>query len=220
MSVICNDTTWVPYFSAVATTCHQLRALYFQHDMAGRSGAGLGGRNCAAIFYRRVVGGNLCHVTNSSESGVGAARHSERVCYDELTQREGAMPPVIEFVYTERFPCGPDNQNCLAFLNRTMPDNTVVFWSFDWPDSTDINIFDHPNTGDKRGRGSDDRDTAKRRRAVGTKDLKNYQRDINYRGSTASGGVLISHLACRIESMVTHWRRTGARVNPMPTVPG
>ena len=229
MPIICNATTWVPYWCAIATTCHQLRLLHFRYNLLGAGGMGLGGRNCAAIFYRRVLGGNLCHVTNSSESGVGASRHSERVCYDELIQREGAMPPVIEFVYTERFPCGRDNQNCMAFLNNTMPSRTPVFWSFDWPDSADIDTRDDPDDqphGRKRGPDADDdydkRRGAKRRRAQGTKDLKDYQRDIDYRGavkqqSAAAGGVLANVLSCQMESAVMHWQRTGSLINPMPS---
>jgi Xanthomonas XOO_2897-like deaminase len=184
--VICDQTTWIPYFHVLAVNCHQLRLLYFQHGVEGAGGHGLGGRNCATIYYRRVVGGNICHVTNSSESSVGAARHSERVCHQEMIAREGGMPPVIECVYTERYPCGPANMNCLGFLNANMPNGTPVFWSFDWPDAVDIVKLGGP---DKRKDPDDEaKRDAKRRRKEGTRDLKLYHRDLDYRGSVVAGG--------------------------------
>ncbi|MGO9809860.1 MAG: nucleic acid/nucleotide deaminase domain-containing protein [Isosphaeraceae bacterium] len=164
--------------------------MYYQYNMAGAGGLGLGGRNCATIYYRRAVNGNLCHVTNSSVSGVGTSRHSERVCYDDMIEREGGRPQVIALVYTERFPCGPQNMNCLGFLHGHMPNGTAVFWSFEWPDAADIG--DPPKGGKKRGRDEDDvsmrKRVAKQRRAEGTRELKLAHRDYDYRGSVGGGG--------------------------------
>lgn len=189
--MICDHTTWVPHFHPFALLCHQLRALYFQHGIWGNNG--LGGRNCATIFYRRHLGGNICHVTCSSESGVGASRHSERVCYDELLAREGwggghAAGQVL-LVYTERFPCGPQNHNCFGFLDGWLPDDTAVFWSFLWPDAND---FYKPTGKTKRKRDDSDWKTsqkmARQGRTQGTKELKMSLRDIDYSSGSSQTG--------------------------------
>ena len=187
--MICNATTWVPYFNPVATGCHQLRALYHQHNLGD-----LGGRNCATIWYRRVANGNLCHVSCSSESGVGAARHSERVCQDELLAREGwtvvqAAAQII-CVYTERFPCGPQMHNCFNFLNGWLAAQTPVFWSFEYPDAKDI---DDPSDDDGAATQGRKAEKAKQLRAQGTKDLKDYQRDIDYASATGAQNVRVQH---------------------------
>ena len=191
MAIVCNMTTWVPYFHVIAGRCLQLRLMYFQHGIQGAANQGLGGRNCATIYYRRVAGGNLCHVTNSSESGVGAARHSERVCWAEMVAREGGVPAIIECVYSERYPCGPQNQNCYAFLDANLPHGTHVFWSFEWPDVADT-FGPKPKKRKKDGDGDyDDQmkkykaaaEKARTAREAGTRDLKHYQRDIDYAGS-------------------------------------
>jgi hypothetical protein len=213
--VTCNDTTWVPYVHMFAVNCHQLRLMYFRYGLEG-GGHGLGGRNCATIYYRRVVGGNLCHVTNSSESGIGAARHSERVCYDEMLSREGGMPPVIELVYSERFPCGPQNMNCLAFLNAVMPAGTPVFWSFDWPDASDLGgrlKRKHEDDGD------DPKREASRRRAEGTRDLKLYHRDLDYKGSAGGGDdsvTVVGEADQRVATTLRAFRDEKKLANPFP----
>lgn len=174
--MICDITTWIPHYHILTLQCHALRHLYYIYGLQGASGFGLGGRNCATIFYWRHLGGNLCYVTCSSENGPAFARHSERVCRDELLVRENWTLPQASMnilsVYTERFPCGADLANCRALLQNWLQPNCQVFWSYDYPDSRDLKRKrDDGDDGDD-GDDHDARREAKRRRHSGTREHK------------------------------------------------
>jgi len=220
--MICNQSTWVPHFHVIAGLCHQLRALYIQNNLGD-----LGGRNCATIFYRRVHGGNICHVTNSSVSGVGTAYHSEIACRDDLLEREGwtlaHAAGQIEFVYTERYPCGPENANCHNVLLHWLLPNTAVFWSFNWPDASDIYTGDSETKQKDRGPDWDEaKRDAKSQRAQGTKDLDWSMRDIDYSGGGGPGAIATA-LAGEIKSpmlmsVVSTYSERGTFPAPVPSI--
>lgn len=138
MPMICDATTRIPYHHRFATHCRALRQLYGLHYHLGS----LGGRNCATVWF--MSNGIVRHVTCSSEAtpGLGYAMHSERACFDDI-QQELAQGATVIRVYTERFPCGPQNHNCLNFLRQQLDPlaNPVrVYWTFPWPDASDYTL--------------------------------------------------------------------------------
>lgn len=138
--MICNHTTKIPHHDEIATQCRKLRQLYGLPKVSGGYDLGnLGGRNCATVWYE--LNGELKFVTCSSEAmqspSLGYAMHSEKACFDEIEGEINEGAKVVQ-VYTERIPCGPDNQNCFNFLHEKIGQDVKVYWSFEWPDTSDF----------------------------------------------------------------------------------
>lgn len=177
--MICDQSTRVSYYHAIATHCRRLRQLYgLSRAMGGYGLGGLGGRNCATVWFN--VAGNVRHVTCSSEAtpGLGYSKHSEKACFDDI-QRELAEGAEVVQVYTERFPCGPQNQNCFNFLQQRLDPDVRVYWSFDWPDASFFTGKRKREDPDEYGRAAK---KAKHLRAEGTKQCKLAGRAVLQRG--------------------------------------
>nr|WSX48990.1 polymorphic toxin-type HINT domain-containing protein [Streptomyces sp. NBC_00974] len=82
-----------------------------------------GGRNVAVVAYENADGA-IEHIVRRS-----AGRHSERLAVEEWASL-GLDSSSLRGVYTELAPCGPDYQNCSAWLGRNAPAGVSVTYSF------------------------------------------------------------------------------------------
>jgi len=77
-----------------------------------------------------------------TRSSADASTHSEGAIMGALRELNKTNDTTVEWVYTEREACGPDNQNCRG--DNKLGDtslfgkNVPIYYSVDWPDSKDV----------------------------------------------------------------------------------
>src|SRR5262249_44855652 len=87
--------------------------------------------NIAAIKYRNPY-------TNKYETMWAKSagdEHAERILEDALKQRLGPQysPELIEILYTERIPCGPENKDCYGWMKAQLRNAKIEYTFFTRP---------------------------------------------------------------------------------------